>query len=103
MRIPESNVTMSGVVRWVLGLATFVFAGAGFVLDRNPQLFVAAGACATMWWAWDFLIEFVFKPIEAFAHHLLQGARPRVARLFPVCHSTTRSACSRTILRTQRR
>jgi hypothetical protein len=69
----ESKVTMSGAVRLVLGLATLVFAVAGFVFDRNTQLFVAAGACATMWWAWDFLVEFVFEPIEAFAHHLLQG------------------------------
>ncbi len=69
----ESNVTMSGAVRLVLGLATLVFAAAGFVFGRNPQLFVAAGACATMWWAWDFLVEYVFEPIEAFAHHLLQG------------------------------
>jgi len=22
---------------------------------------------------WDFLVEYVFEPIEAFAHHLLQG------------------------------
>lgn len=73
MRMSESNVTMSGAVRLVLGLATLVFAVAGFVFDRNTQLFVAAGACATMWWAWDFLVEFVFEPIEAFAHHLLQG------------------------------
>jgi hypothetical protein len=73
MRIRESNVTMSGAVRRVLGLATFVFVGAGFVFDRSPPLFVAAGVFATMWWAWDFLVDYVFEPIEAFAHHLLQG------------------------------
>ena len=73
MRPSQSNVTMSAAVRLVLGVATLVFAGAGLVFDLNAGLFVAAGACATMWWAWDFLVEFVFEPIEHFAHHLLQG------------------------------
>jgi hypothetical protein len=68
-----SSITLSSAVRRVLGLATLVFVVAGFVFDRNTPLFVAAGACATMWWAWDFLVEFVFEPIEDFVHYLLQG------------------------------
>jgi len=80
----HSSLTLSAAVRSVLGLTTLVLAGAGFVFDGSTQLFVAAGACATMWWAWDVLVEFVFEPIEDFAHHLLQGGAaqndPSVAR-----------------------
>ena len=73
MSPPQSSLSLSAIVRRAFGLATLVLAGAGLVFDGNTQLFVVAGACATLWWAWDVLVEFVFEPIEDFAHHLLQG------------------------------
>ena len=69
----QSNVTQSAAVRRVLGLVTLVFVAAGFVFGTETKLFIAAGVFGTMWWAWDFLVEYVFEPIEDFMHHVLQG------------------------------
>ncbi len=66
------EVTLSLVVRRILGLATIVFVIAALTLGEG-RLFVAAAALGTMWWAWDFLVDFVFEPLEDFAHHLLSG------------------------------
>ncbi len=68
----NSGVTMSRVVRALLGLATVGFLAAGFFAG-DVRLYVASGAAGGLWLGFDFVVAFIFQPLEELAHHLLGG------------------------------
>ena len=68
-----SALSPSAVVRGFLATATVVFAVLGFVIGHEPRLFVASAAFGGLWWGWDLIVEYVFRPFERIFQHVLGG------------------------------
>lgn len=70
----STELSVSTVVRGVLGTATVVFLALAVVLHMDPRLLAAAAACGTMWWLWDLFVEYVARPFGAwFTGGIMEG------------------------------
>ena len=64
----------AAIVRTGLALGTIVFAVIGTVRRGDVGWYAASGLMGTMWWLWDFFVEWLFAPIgAALARLFLEG------------------------------
>ncbi len=73
MRRPPSGVKASTAVRGIFGSATVLTFLVALLVREDPRWFVISGACATIWWAWDLLMEYVFIPTGDWFVSILSG------------------------------
>jgi hypothetical protein len=73
MRRPPSQVRASTAVRGIFGTATILTFLVALLARDDPRWFVISGTCATIWWAWDLLMEYVFVPIGDWLMLVLTG------------------------------
>jgi hypothetical protein len=73
MRRPPSQLRVSTAVRGIFGTATVLTFLVALLVREDPRWFVISGTCATVWWAWDLLMEHVFVPIGDWFMSVLTG------------------------------
>ena len=69
----EAPLTVGRVVRTMFGTATVVLLVAAFAFGREPRVFAAAAACGTIWWTWDILAMYVFRPLGEWVGDTIVG------------------------------
>jgi hypothetical protein len=70
---PPSQVRVSTAVRGIFGTATALTFLVALLIREDPRWYVISGTCATIWWAWDLLMEHVFIPIGDWFLSILTG------------------------------
>jgi len=73
VRRPPSQVRASTAVRGIFGTATVLTFLVALLARNDPRWFVISGTCATIWWAWDLLMEYVLVPMGDWLMLVLTG------------------------------
>lgn len=99
-------ISIERIVRSIFGTATIVFAGVGLAVRDDPRWFVASGMCGILWWSWDLLLQYVFKPVGDWVSDQLigggvlgssAGMRPNLEEMIGLLEGHLRRGTSRKV------